>query len=146
MASGVYGLQLAIAINKTAGQYDLNADTLKSAMVTNTHTPDFDAHNFFDDVTNEISGTGYTAGGPTRTTVTSAAASGFYKNDADDISLTTSTLTSVRGDVLYSTAGGSSAADALVMGRTYGADYSTVAGTFAVTEPANGLWRVDYIP
>jgi len=42
---------------------DLDTDTIKVALVT-AHTPDIDAHDFFDDVSgDEVSGTGYTAGG-----------------------------------------------------------------------------------
>lgn len=146
MASGVYGLQLAIALNKTAGAYDLNTDTLKGALFPNTPTPDFDVWDFFNDHGTEIAGTGYTAGGNALTTVVSAAVSPslYYKFDADDFSWPTSTLTNVRGDCVYSTVGGTAATNPLLLTRTYGADFSTVAGTFAVTQDALGLWRVKY--
>lgn len=49
---------------------DFDLDTLKIALVTNTYTPST-AHDFFDDITNEISGasTNYTSGGETLTSV-----------------------------------------------------------------------------
>lgn len=44
---------------------DLDSDTIKVALLEN-HTPDIDAHEFWDDVSaDEVSGTGYTAGGVT---------------------------------------------------------------------------------
>jgi hypothetical protein len=49
------------------GNIDFESDTIKVALVTDSYTPDQDSHDFFDDVTNEVSGTGYTAGGETLT-------------------------------------------------------------------------------
>jgi len=45
------------------GVFDLVNDTIKVMLVTSSYTPDQDAHAFIDDVTNEVSGDGYTAGG-----------------------------------------------------------------------------------
>jgi len=47
----------------TDGSIDLETDTIKVALVTSSYTADQDAHDFFDDVTTEVSGTGSTAGG-----------------------------------------------------------------------------------
>jgi hypothetical protein len=44
--------------------------TLKVALTTSTYTPNQDTHHFFSDITNEITGTGYTAGGATLTSPT----------------------------------------------------------------------------
>lgn len=53
----------AALLNGTAP--DLDNDTIKVALLEN-HTPDIDAHEFWDDVSaDEVSGTGYTAGGVT---------------------------------------------------------------------------------
>lgn len=48
-----------------ARRVDFVTDTIKCSLSTNTYVPDQDAHDFFNDVTNEITGTGYTAGGAT---------------------------------------------------------------------------------
>ena len=50
------------------GAIDWLNDTIKVMLVTSAYTPDQDAHDFKDDITNEISGTGYTAGGAGRET------------------------------------------------------------------------------
>lgn len=45
------------------GQVQPLADTLRAALVTGDYVADKDAHTFFADVSHEVSGTGYTAGG-----------------------------------------------------------------------------------
>lgn len=48
------------------GSIDLDTDTLKVALTTSSYTPAPDTHDFFNDITNELStGSGYTAGGAT---------------------------------------------------------------------------------
>lgn len=47
------------------GSIDADSDTLKIALTTSSYTPALDTHDFFDDVTNEVVGTGYVAGGAT---------------------------------------------------------------------------------
>lgn len=42
---------------------DFLSDTIKMALTTSAYTPNRDTHEFFSDITNEITGTGYTAGG-----------------------------------------------------------------------------------
>ena len=45
---------------------NLASDTIKIALLSSSYTPDFDTHDFFDDVTGELAnGTGYTSGGNT---------------------------------------------------------------------------------
>src|SRR5438552_5213265 len=46
-----------------ARRVDWVGDTIKVALCTSTYTPNQDTHVFFSDITNEITGTGYTAGG-----------------------------------------------------------------------------------
>jgi hypothetical protein len=46
-------------------EIDWDTDTIKVALTTSTYTPNLDTHDYFDDITNEITGTGYTAGGAT---------------------------------------------------------------------------------
>lgn len=145
MASGVFGLTLEKQLEKVTGAPDMDADTFKTMLVTNTYTPNFDTHDFQNDVTNEVSGTGYTTNGISLTTVASGVASGFYTFDADDSSWTTSTITA-RGEVIYDSTPGSSATNHVVIGVTFGADYSTTAGTFTIQRNASGIWTIDYIP
>lgn len=70
MAQGdmhIYGSAIAKFFT---GDIDANSDTLKAAMVSSGYTFDI-THDFFDDVSSsELSGTNYTAGGVTLTSVT----------------------------------------------------------------------------
>jgi len=60
-----YGQALLGLVSATAARrFDWANDTFKVALVKSAYTPDQDAHDFWDDVSaNEITGTGYTAGG-----------------------------------------------------------------------------------
>ncbi len=143
MASGVYGPFLRDALGNVKA-FALNAsDVIKYEFVSNTYTPDFDAHDEEVDITNEVTGTGYTTGGESLGSPTFTIASGYALFDGSDVSLSTTTLTAVRGVVLYDD---TLANDPLLAAVTFGADYSTVAGTFAITWSASGIWRIDYVP
>jgi hypothetical protein len=101
-------------------------------LVTSAYTPDKDAHLKRSSVTNEITGTGYTAGGQT-TAVTIA------KDTANDrITLTfaannwTSSTLTARAAVIYKSTG-TAANDNLVLYNDFGSDISTTNGTFTVS-------------
>jgi hypothetical protein len=62
LASRLYGTFLE---NEKKAAYNLATDSLKMALVTSTYSPNFDTHALYSDLTNEVVGTGYTAGGAT---------------------------------------------------------------------------------
>lgn len=129
MASGIYH-NFFERLGRGAG--DLQSLTVKCALVTSGYTFDKD-HDFFNDITNEITGTGYTAGGATVTvTVTDDDA-----NDRVDIVLgqaqwTTATLTA-RGAVYYVDTGGAASTDWLIAYLDFTTDRSSSAGTFTIS-------------
>ena len=114
------------------GAGDLQSLTVKCALVTSSYVANKD-HDFFDDITNEITGTGYTAGGATVTvTVTDDDA-----NDRVDIVLgqaqwTTATITA-RGAVYYVDTAGASSTDWLIAHVDFGSDQTSTAGTFTLS-------------
>lgn len=143
MASGVYG-NLLTEVFTNALAYSLNAsDTVKYEFVSDSYTPDFNTHDEEADITNEVTGTGYTTGGEALGSPTLASASGFTTFDGSDVSLSTTTLSNVRGTVTFDD---TLTGDPLLNATTFGADYSTSSGTFAITWSASGIWRIDYIP
>lgn len=80
-----YPYKLALA--NGAGS-DLNAGAIKVAFVAAGYTPDIDAHDFFNDITNELSASGdYTAGGVALQNPTFTNVSHNVKFDADDLAL-----------------------------------------------------------
>ena len=142
MATGTgkwYGQVLGGAFNK---EIDLvgTPDTLKVTLHTSTYAPDLDNHDFQNDLTNEVAGTGYTAGGKTLTTVTFAYTAGTntWKLDADDVSWTGSTITA-RYAVVADTTPGTAATNRLLVLVDFGADVISSGGNFDITWDAAGI-------
>lgn len=123
-----------------SGSIVYSSATMKVALTTSTYTPDMDTHDFFNDVTNEVTGTGYTAGGATLASKTSTydTATDQIRLDAADTSWTTSTITARRA-VLWNDTAGASSTDPVVGWVDFGADVSTTAGTFQITWDATGI-------
>jgi hypothetical protein len=143
-AAGLYGLTLEKMLIDTAAQ-SLEAETHKGGMVTNTHTPNFDTHDFRDDITNEVSGTGYTAGGNAITTTEITLSGGVLTYDAADAAWATSTIANAKAEFGYFNVG-SAATDMLVFMSAFAADASSAGGTFTIQRHASGIFTVDYQP
>jgi hypothetical protein len=114
------------------GNVNLATDTFKVLLVTSAYTEDKDTHTKRSAVTNEVSGTGYSAGGNTIVpTIVKETA-----NDRVDITLpstawASSTITA-RKAVVYKSRGGASSADELVCVIDFGSDVISSAGTFTL--------------
>lgn len=122
------------------GTIDLDTNTIKCALVTSSYTPSQASHEFFSDITNEVTGTGYTAGGQALTTkVVSADTSNHRgKFTADNVSWTSSTITA-RGAVLYKDTGTASTSP-LIGYIDFGSDKSSSSGTFTIQwDGTNGI-------
>ncbi len=130
------------AIEKIAeGSIDLDTDTFKIMLTTSSYTPNQDTHDFRDDVTNEVSGTGYTTGGATLSGFSGAYDTGSNQYRVAWTSPTWSTATiTARTAVIYKSRGGASSADELVAYCTEAGDVSSTAGTFTVTLPSPTLY------
>lgn len=122
---------------------DLAADTFKLMLVTSAYTPNVDTHEKRDDITNEVTGAGYTAGGATLTGVgtTLDTTNDLVKWDADDVAWASSSITA-RGAVLYKARGGASSADELVKYFDFTTDQTSVAAAFTVQFHANGILQI----
>lgn len=133
----LYGKFLQTLGNK---EIDLDSDTLKVMLCTNAYVPDQDVHDYKNDVTNEVVGTGYTAGGISLTGVTWTydAATNTMKLDATDISWPGSTITA-RYAVVYDGTPGTDATRPVIGYVDFGADVSTTNGTFSITWSASGI-------
>lgn len=138
VTASLFGLTAQVMIDGSAPIVWSSA-TMDVALTTSTYTPNQDTHDFFNDVTNEITGTGYSAGGATLGSKTSTydTASDQIRLDAADTTWTTSTLTARRA-VLYKSTGTGSTSP-VVGWVDFGADVSTTAGTFQITWDATGI-------
>lgn len=125
-----YGKGLLAAVN---GAVDFDTDTFKVMLTTSSYTPDQDAHDFRDDVTNEVSGTGYTAGGQTLASVSTSydATTNEVRILWTDSSWTTASFTA-RHAVIYKARGGASSADELIAYLDMGTDQTVSASTFTL--------------
>lgn len=80
--------------NLARGTIDFDTDTFKAMLVTSGYAENKDTHEFRSDVTNEVTGTGYTAGGATVTvTVTLDTVNDRIDISLGSLSLPTSTIT-----------------------------------------------------
>lgn len=141
-ATGFFGLTWR-KMTENSAAVDIDGDTIKKQLHTNTGTPDFEAWDFHNDLTNEVVGTGYSAGGTALGSVTSAIASGTYTFDAADTAWASSTITA-RGDAHVDTTPGSTSTNWLILARTFGSDFTSTAATFTVQENASGIWTAAY--
>jgi hypothetical protein len=115
--------------------------TVKVALVTSTYVAaaDKDAHEFFSSVTNEVSGSGYTAGGAAlaNKAVTQVDASDLAKFDADDVTWANATVTA-RGAVVYKDTG-TAATSPLICLIDFTTDKSSSNGNFTIQWDAGGI-------
>jgi hypothetical protein len=146
-ASGLYGLTLEKQFIDTIGLSLESETAVKGLLVVDALTPNFDTHNFRDDVTaNEVSGTGYTAGGNLVTTTEITLSSGVLTYDAADASWPASTISNAMAEVGYFTRGGADTADELMWLSDFVSAASSSSGTLAIQRSASGIFTVDYTP
>ena len=111
---------------------DFDTDSFKVLLVTSSYTPDKDTHLKRSNITNEVSGTGYTAGGISApVTVTKDTANDKVTIQFAAVSWTSSTITA-RGAVYYKARGGLSSADELVAYNDFNSNITTSNGTFSL--------------
>ena len=129
MASLIYNS----AIDDMArGAIDFDTDSFKAMLVLAAYAPNKDTDDKRNDVTNEATGTGYTAGGVTcACTVTKDTANDRVTLSFAAVSWASSTITA-RALVIYKSRGGASSADELVAYNDFGSNVSSAGGTFSV--------------
>jgi len=130
MASMIFNSALYDALT---GAVDFDTDTFKVMLHTSTFVPDKDADLKRSDLSNEVTGTGYTAGGNTATvTVTKD-----NTNDRIDVSLggttwPTSTITA-RFATYYKSRGVAATADEVIASVEFASDITSTGATFTLT-------------
>jgi hypothetical protein len=114
------------------GAIDMDTDTFKVMLTTSAYTENKDTHTKRSDVTNEVTGTGYTAGGVTCTvTVTKDTANDRLDITLGAVSWPSSTITA-RKAAYYKSRGGASSADELVAVNDFGSDVTSTGATFSL--------------
>lgn len=124
----------------TNGVFDLDTDTIKVSAHTNTYSVNQDVHDFFDDVTNEVTGTNYTAGGATLASVTLTRSTTTVTFDAADVvwSQSGAGFSTARKFVIYRSTG-SAATSRLFSVVTADGDVGNVTGDLTLAWNASGI-------
>lgn len=133
----LYGPALKSFVSK---EIDWDSDTIKVMLCTSSYTPNQDTHAYKSDITAEVTGTGYTAGGATLTgcTATYNAGTNTLTLDAGDVSWPNSTIVA-RYAVIYDASPASDATRPLIGYVDFDQNISTTAGTFSIVWDAAGI-------
>lgn len=126
------------------GSFNLTSDTIKVALLQSGYTPNVDTHDFFDDLTNEVSASGYTAGGVTvaSPTITVDTTNDLAYFDAADTTWAAGATITARYAVVYKSTGTASTSP-LLFYIDFGVDRSVVSGeTFYIQWPTTGLFKL----
>ena len=118
-------------------------DTIKCALVTSSYTFT-KTHDFFDDITNEVVGTGYTAGGETLTvTVSQDDTDDEGVLDATDTSWAASSITA-RAAIIYKDTG-TAGTSPLIAFVDFASDFTSTNGTFLITWAGEGILNLTVV-
>lgn len=146
-ASGLFYPTFRDVLNATQLAINLVLTTHKVALFNNSITPNFSTDTAYGSApynANEVSGTGWAAGGVLLGTPTvDESPSGSLRWDAVDVSETGTTLTNARCALIYADA---LAGDNAICLLNFGADFSTSNGTFGITFAAGGIFAIDLTP
>lgn len=145
MASGVYLLTMEDILDTTQLAVNWDAEDHQWALynATKVSAVDYNADTVYS-ATNEIAGTGYTAGGKVVTgTAFSRPGAGVMKYSSNAVQWPSSTLSGVRFVDMYAAA---VAGDPLMLGIDLVSPVNTSDGTLLITPHANGILTVDWTP
>lgn len=121
---------------------DWLSDTIKVMLTTSAYVPNQDTHEFKSDVTNEVAGAGYSAGGAAlaNKTLVYSGASNLTTLDADDASWAGASFTA-RIAVIYKSTGVDATSNLLGY-VDFGADQTVAAATLTIQWNASGIFTI----
>jgi hypothetical protein len=118
-------------------------NTFKLALYTSSAT--LGASTTAYSTTNEVSGTGYSAGGGTLTNVTPSTSGTTALTDFADLTFSSATITA-RGALIYNSSTTAGSADRAVLVLDFGGDKTSTAGDFTIQFPtadaSNAIIRI----
>ena len=134
----VYGQFPRSALNK---EIDIDTDVIKVMLVTSAYVFNKDTHRYKSDITGEVTGTGYTAGGATlgSPVLSYDTATDTTNFDGADTAWANSTITA-RGAVVYDSTPASDATRPLIMFIDFETDQVSVGAAFTIAWHALGLF------
>lgn len=129
MASIIYDSALYASIT---GAVDFDSDSFKVMLVDGSYTPDKAAHSKRSDVSGEITGTGYSAGGSSVTVGVSLSGSDRIDTALGGALWSNATITAAAA-VYYKSRGGLDSADELIAYIDFGGNVTATNGDFQLT-------------
>lgn len=130
MASLVYD---SLVNDVLSGNVTMSAAPLKLMLVTSVYAPNKKTNETRDDVTNEVVGAGYTAGGETVTQTITVDTANDRVNITFSVVVWAGSTITARAGVIYVDNGGTPDGDPLVAYVDFGGNVSSAGGTFTVT-------------
>ena len=144
VAAGLFALSLEKMMIDTLGQ-SLEAETHKELLTLDTYTPDFNLHDFRDDVTNEIVGTNYPLGGVTCTGTEITIAAELLTFDMVDTVYPNVTIIDAMAGVFYTNVGADTT-DQLICIQDFLTAASATAADFTIQHAGGGVFTIDVQP
>lgn len=138
-----YGLTMEKVAEQVGNDVNYLTGTVKLSLHTNTYSPDRDAHDFFNDATNELGGgAGYTVQTLGTKAITYDTASDQVRWDAADVTYSFSGSNTWRHGVMWIDTAGASTTDPLYALLTWDSD-QTVSTTYTLQWDPAGILFVD---
>lgn len=137
----IYARFFISALNKEIDIVGGTDDTYVG-LTSSSYIPNQDTHDYYNDITNELSTAGgYTSGGQQLTSDDFTQSNNVLKWDSTDPSWTSATFTARQAFYYVNTAGASST-DTLVCWVDFGADEVVSSGTFTIVQDSAGILTV----
>jgi hypothetical protein len=145
VSPGAYALTFEKMFLNAMGTESMEDEDHKELLVTDSEVPNFDTHDFRDDITAETSGTNYSVGGVACTGTEWTIAASLMTYDMVDTVYTNVTIPTVMGGVFYFNVG-SAATDALILMQDFVTGASATAADFTIQHHTNGVLTLDHVP
>ena len=122
------------------GIHDFRSDDIKLALYTSDATNDETTTAYT--ATNEVSGTGYVAGGQSLTVTAPVFANGVAYPDFDDEVFSTLTVSDIRSGLIYNATQSNRSICVLDFGRAFSKTAQDFTVAFPVADPVTAIIRV----
>ncbi len=157
LIDGVFTDTFKALLENDGSDMDFNSANMYCALYDNTPSitaASFDTANAAYNVapfnSGEATGTNWSAGGVSVATgagvTIGSPAAGQFKFDVEDVSVASTTVSSIYGALIYDNGATTPADAAICLVAFSGAPYSTSNGTLAITWDTNGVFYVDLVP
>jgi hypothetical protein len=137
-----FGLTMEKIAEQVGNDVNYLTGTVKHSLHTATWTPDRDVNDFFDDATNELSGSGYAQQTLGSKTITYDTASDQVRWDAADVTFSFSASSTWRYGVIFIDTAGAASTDPLYGLLTWDSN-QTVSTTYTLQWDPAGIFFID---